>query len=149
MFSFHNVFGILSYCTLVFWFQVASSFGGDAFAGQQYAQQQQQTPAAEPLKKPPRWMRRPCGANFAVSSLQHCFFWLSLSILPFDFHSQLEWTLDSVHLISGHFVFIISREQLLCITCWLTICHAYSFASRVKSSTSLTACQRTCSRDCL
>jgi len=45
--------------------KVASSFGGDAFAGQQYAQQQQQTPAAEPLKKPPRWMRRPCGANFA------------------------------------------------------------------------------------
>ncbi|XP_065065412.1 protein transport protein Sec31A-like [Rhopilema esculentum] len=51
--------------------KVASSFGGDAFAGQ--AQVASQQPAAEPLKKPPRWMRRPCGANFAVSSWSICF----------------------------------------------------------------------------
>eukprot|EP00112_Aurelia_sp_Birch-Aquarium-sp1_P011275 Seg237.6 transcript_id=Seg237.6/GoldUCD/mRNA.D3Y31 product="Protein transport protein Sec31A" protein_id=Seg237.6/GoldUCD/D3Y31 len=43
--------------------KVASSFGGDAFAGQPH--EAKPLPVPEPLKKPPRWMRRPCGASFA------------------------------------------------------------------------------------
>ena len=52
----------------LFGFQVASSFGSDPFSGETPAVKQ--APAAtEPLKKPPRWMRRPCAATFAVSSV--------------------------------------------------------------------------------
>jgi len=36
-------------------------------AQQQQQQQQQQRAASAPLKKPPKWLRRPCGAKFAVS----------------------------------------------------------------------------------
>lgn len=36
---------------------------------QQQQQQQQKVTTTAPLKKPPKWLRRPCGAKFAVSSL--------------------------------------------------------------------------------
>lgn len=55
--------------------QVMSSFDvDDPFSAQihqaqlQQQQQQQKTaPSSAPLKKPPKWLRRPCGATFAVS----------------------------------------------------------------------------------
>ena len=50
--------------------QLAGSFPSDPFA-QGFAQQQQQTKpvdaSAQMLKKPPKWLRRPVGASFAVS----------------------------------------------------------------------------------
>ena len=42
-------------------------FTSQIHQAQQQQQQQQQKAASAPLKKPPKWLRRPCGATFAVS----------------------------------------------------------------------------------
>uniref|UniRef100_H2ZG03 Protein transport protein Sec31A n=1 Tax=Ciona savignyi TaxID=51511 RepID=H2ZG03_CIOSA len=46
--------------------KITDAFGSDAFAGEAPNQQQQQPKAKSvPLKKPPKWMRRPCAASFS------------------------------------------------------------------------------------
>lgn len=47
-------------------FDVDDPFGSQI---QQQPQQQQKPVDSTPLKKPPKWLRRPCGATFAVSIL--------------------------------------------------------------------------------
>lgn len=53
--------------------QVMSAFDADdpfstqiRQAQQQQQQQQKSAPTSSPLKKPPKWLRRPCGASFSV-----------------------------------------------------------------------------------
>ena len=48
-------------------FDVDDPFTSQIHQAQQQQQQQQQKAASAPLKKPPKWLRRPCGATFAVS----------------------------------------------------------------------------------
>ena len=69
-----TAFGIDSSCQpVVSLLQVMSAFDVDdpftsqIHQAQQQQQQQQQKAASAPLKKPPKWLRRPCGATFAVS----------------------------------------------------------------------------------
>ena len=50
--------------------QVADSFHSDPFAqgfGQQQHKKASVDPSSQMLKKPPKWLRRPVGASFAVS----------------------------------------------------------------------------------
>jgi protein transport protein SEC31 len=50
--------------------KVSDAFDADDPFGSQIQQQQQQQQkpvVSAPLKKPPKWLRRPCGAKFAVS----------------------------------------------------------------------------------
>jgi len=47
-------------------FDVDDPFTSQIHQAQQQQQQQQQKAASAPLKKPPKWLRRPCGATFAV-----------------------------------------------------------------------------------
>uniref|UniRef100_F6QXG1 Protein transport protein Sec31A n=1 Tax=Ciona intestinalis TaxID=7719 RepID=F6QXG1_CIOIN len=44
---------------------IADAFGSDAFAGDAPQQQHTQPKKTIPLKKPPKWMRRPCAASFS------------------------------------------------------------------------------------
>ncbi|XP_078359969.1 protein transport protein Sec31A-like isoform X1 [Oculina patagonica] len=46
-------------------FDVDDPFSSQIHQAQQQQQQQQQKAASAPLKKPPKWLRRPCGATFA------------------------------------------------------------------------------------
>lgn len=46
-------------------FDVDDPFTAQIHQAQQQQQQQQQKAASAPLKKPPKWLRRPCGATFA------------------------------------------------------------------------------------
>nr|XP_026696652.1 protein transport protein Sec31A isoform X3 [Ciona intestinalis] len=45
--------------------KIADAFGSDAFAGDAPQQQHTQPKKTIPLKKPPKWMRRPCAASFS------------------------------------------------------------------------------------
>lgn len=47
-------------------FDVDDPFTSQIHQAQQQQQQQQQKATSAPLKKPPKWLRRPCGATFAV-----------------------------------------------------------------------------------
>ena len=50
-------------------FDMDDPFSAQIYQAQQQQQQQQQHKAvasSAPLKKPPKWLRRPCGATFAV-----------------------------------------------------------------------------------
>ncbi len=62
---------MLGYLKIAFFvIQIADSFPNDPFSqGMAQAQQQQQQQSEQPvmlLKKPPKWLRRPVGASFAV-----------------------------------------------------------------------------------
>ena len=48
-------------------FQISDSFGIQQDAFTPPPTQQPQTLRIEPLKKPPKWMRKPCAARFGVS----------------------------------------------------------------------------------
>ena len=48
-------------------FDVDDPFMAQIHQAQQQQQQQKAAPTSAPLKKPPKWLRRPCGATFAVS----------------------------------------------------------------------------------
>ena len=48
-------------------FDVDDPFSAQIHHAQQQQQQQKAALTSAPLKKPPKWLRRPCGASFAVS----------------------------------------------------------------------------------
>lgn len=75
-------------------FQVSESFqSSDPFTQAMHAQQQQQQQQQNimPLQKPPKWLQKPAGANFGVSS-----FPLHLQGVFYMFNSNADW-------ISNHF----------------------------------------------
>lgn len=47
-------------------FDMDDPFSVQIYQAQQQQQQHKAAASCAPLKKPPKWLRRPCGATFAV-----------------------------------------------------------------------------------
>ena len=73
-------------------FDVDDPFMSQIHQAQQQQQLQQQKTAATsaPLKKPPKWLRRPCGATFAVSCHDLAHTWVQ-NLFNDVHHNSIEW----------------------------------------------------------